>query len=202
MAVGDFRLRVSVRVRVRVTLRLAVYRQSVRLGAEPLETQSQIFFSQLHTCDHSPYIRATFSLTRGWVCHLQLLLALARAFIIGSESRGTRDHILLSQIRDFHFRRLQRLAGLRWMYSTTAPHRKNFAPLITSRHRPTETQLIYCCLRVCWGPHVINTQPVNWCAGCCVEKRLLSHCLFPGFCLATGLYVTVLSYKLITLDRV
>jgi hypothetical protein len=36
---------------------------------------------------------------RGWVCRLQLLLALASAVILGSESRGTRDHILLSQIR-------------------------------------------------------------------------------------------------------
>jgi hypothetical protein len=58
-------------------------------------------FSQLNTCDHSPYI--TSSLTRGWVCHLQFLLALASAFILGSESRGTRDHILLVQIRDFLF---------------------------------------------------------------------------------------------------
>jgi hypothetical protein len=37
---------------------------------------------------------------RGWVCRLQLLLVLASAVIFGSESRGTRDHILLSQIRD------------------------------------------------------------------------------------------------------
>jgi hypothetical protein len=36
---------------------------------------------------------------------------LARAVILGSESRGTRDHILLSQIRDFPFHRLLRLAG-------------------------------------------------------------------------------------------
>jgi hypothetical protein len=39
------------------------------------------------------------------VCRLQLLLVLASAVILGSESRGsesrgTRDHILLSQIRD------------------------------------------------------------------------------------------------------
>jgi hypothetical protein len=34
----------------------------------------------------------------GWC--LQLLLALASAVILGSESRGTHDHILLSQIRD------------------------------------------------------------------------------------------------------
>jgi hypothetical protein len=34
----------------------------------------------------------------------------------------TRGHILLSQIRDFPFRRLLRLAGLRWRYSTPPPH--------------------------------------------------------------------------------
>jgi hypothetical protein len=41
---------------------------------------------------------------------------------LGSEARGTRDHISLSQIRDFFFRRLLRLAGLRWRYSTPPPH--------------------------------------------------------------------------------
>jgi hypothetical protein len=40
------------------------------------------------------------SLTREWVCRLQLLLILASAVILVSESRGTRDHILLSKIRD------------------------------------------------------------------------------------------------------
>jgi hypothetical protein len=53
---------------------------------------------------------------------LQLLLTLASAVIFGSESHGTRDHILLSQIRDFPFRRLLRLAGLRWRYLTPPPH--------------------------------------------------------------------------------
>jgi hypothetical protein len=42
------------------------------------------------------------SLTRGRVCHLQLLLALASTVILGSESRGIHDHILLSHIRDSH----------------------------------------------------------------------------------------------------
>jgi hypothetical protein len=37
---------------------------------------------------------------RGWVCRLQLLLVLTSRVILRSESRGTRDHILLSQIRD------------------------------------------------------------------------------------------------------
>jgi hypothetical protein len=40
------------------------------------------------------------SLTRERVCRLQLLLILASAIIIRSKSRGIRDHILLSQIRD------------------------------------------------------------------------------------------------------
>jgi hypothetical protein len=61
-------------------------------------------------------------LTRGRVCCLQLLLVLASTVILGSESRGTHDHILLSQIRDSLFRRLLQLAGLRWRYSTPPPH--------------------------------------------------------------------------------
>jgi hypothetical protein len=65
----------------------------------------------------------TPSLTRGRVCFLQLLLALASAVNFGSESRRTCGHILLSQTRDFPFRRLLRLAGLRWMYSNPASTR-------------------------------------------------------------------------------
>jgi hypothetical protein len=38
------------------------------------------------------------------LCRLQLPLALASAVILGPEFRGTRDYILLSQIRDFPFR--------------------------------------------------------------------------------------------------
>jgi hypothetical protein len=82
--ISRMNVEVRARVRVRVTIRLAIYRQSVRLGAEPLETHDQIFFSQLNTCGHSPYL--TFSPTRGWICHLQLLLAFASAFILGSTS--------------------------------------------------------------------------------------------------------------------
>jgi hypothetical protein len=54
--------------------------------------------------------------------HLQLPLALASTVILGSEFRGTLDHILLSQIRDFPFCRLLQLAGLLWKYSTPPPH--------------------------------------------------------------------------------
>jgi hypothetical protein len=64
----------------------------------------------------------TLSVTRGRVCRLQLVLVLASAVILGSESRGTCDYILLSQIRDVNFRRLLRVAGLRWRYPTPPPH--------------------------------------------------------------------------------
>jgi hypothetical protein len=38
------------------------------------------------------------SLTRGRICLLYMMLALARAFFLEFESHGTCDHILLSQI--------------------------------------------------------------------------------------------------------
>jgi hypothetical protein len=59
---------------------------------------SRPVFFQLNIWFHSPYI--TSILTIGWVCRLQLLLVLASAVIFRSESRGTHDHILSSQIRD------------------------------------------------------------------------------------------------------
>jgi hypothetical protein len=111
----------------------------------PLRTTTHIFF-QLNTVYCSPYV--TSSLTRGWVCRLQLQLALARAVILGSESLGIHDHILLSQTRDsktwrarspylyppgtgwpiippgtgFPFHHLLRLVGLWWRYSNPPPH--------------------------------------------------------------------------------
>jgi hypothetical protein len=68
------------------------------------------------------YWCGALSLTRGRICRLQLLLALASTVVLGSESRGIRDYVLLSQIRYFPFRHLLRLAGLRWRYSTPPPH--------------------------------------------------------------------------------
>jgi hypothetical protein len=88
----------------------------------PSGAYDQIFitFKQLRV-----WYCGALSLTRGRVCGLQLLLALASAVILGSEFRGICDHILLSQIRDFPFRRLLRLTGLRWRYSTRPPHGMN-----------------------------------------------------------------------------
>jgi hypothetical protein len=61
------------------------------------------------------------SLMRGRIWHLQLMLALASPVILGSEFRGTREHILLSQIRNFPFlhRTIRRATG---RYLTPPPH--------------------------------------------------------------------------------
>jgi hypothetical protein len=57
----------------------------------PSETQDQIFVTvrQLRVC-----WCGALSLTRGRVCRLQLLMALASAVILGSDSPRTRDHIV------------------------------------------------------------------------------------------------------------
>jgi hypothetical protein len=79
----------------------------------PSGAYDQIFITlwQLRFCCGAP------SLTRGRVRLLYMLLALASAVLLVSKA-----HILLSQIWDFPFRRLLRLAGSRWRYSTPPPH--------------------------------------------------------------------------------
>jgi hypothetical protein len=67
-------------------------------GAKALEHTTREFIFQLNPCDHGPYV--IHSLTRGWVCHLQLLVALASTVILRSKSHETYDQILLSQIWD------------------------------------------------------------------------------------------------------
>jgi hypothetical protein len=72
----------------------------------PSGAYDQIFITvrQLQVC-----WCGAISPTRGGVCRLQLLLALTNAVILGSESRVSRDHILLPQIRVFPFCHLLRL---------------------------------------------------------------------------------------------
>jgi hypothetical protein len=107
---------------------------------------NEVFFTQLRVC----YFVAPF-LTRGRVCNLLLLLVLASTVPLGSESRWTQDHNSLSQFlrflqpggsgpriyipqvqgipdippgTEFPFRRLIRLAGLRWRNSLPPPDGK------------------------------------------------------------------------------
>jgi hypothetical protein len=107
----------------------SVLEQSTHLG---LKTRSLLLVCQLRSCSCGAP-----SLTRGRVCLLYMLLALASATFLWAESLGTRDHILLSQLRDFPFRRLLRLAGSRWRYSIPPPHGElslNCQLLLASRY--------------------------------------------------------------------
>jgi hypothetical protein len=92
----------SFEVEIEVNLRPTVSRPVCLGVSRPSGTFDQFFFlleipsRQLHVC----YFVAP-SLRRGLVCNLlvQLLLGLARAVTLGSKSRRTHDHILLSHLR-------------------------------------------------------------------------------------------------------
>jgi hypothetical protein len=78
-------------------LRLTINRQ-VCLGHKPLSgVQDRIFLIVRHL---RFFLCGTLSMTRGRVCRLQVLLAVANAVILGSESCGIHSHVILSQIRD------------------------------------------------------------------------------------------------------
>jgi hypothetical protein len=70
--------------------------QSVSLGVEP---HLGLMFRYLLLFDNYGLVLVGApSLTRGRVCLLYVLLALASAVFLGSEYLGARAHILLSQI--------------------------------------------------------------------------------------------------------
>jgi hypothetical protein len=112
----------------------------------PSGAQDQIFVTvrQLRVC-----LCGALSLTRGRVCRLQLLLVFASEVILGSESRpyftvsdsklpqpgGPSPRIYVPQEQGgpvmtpgtgFPFRRLLRLAGLRWRHSTPPPSEDDY----------------------------------------------------------------------------
>jgi hypothetical protein len=120
-----------------------------------------------------------------------MLLALASVVFLGSETLWTRNHILQSQIWDFPFRRLLRLAGSRWRYSTPPPHRVNLnwttLNLISSRNGPTENTsrdhylLLWCDVTV--HMQAAQTQRKHC---CCIVGRVCCR-----YCLAMDLHVTI-----------
>jgi hypothetical protein len=181
----------SERLTVEVTLRLTVS-QSVSLGVEPhlgLMTRYILLFDNYGLC-----FCGAPSLTRGRVCLLYMLLALASAVFLESESLGTRDHILLYQISDFPFRRLLRLAGSRCRYSTPPSHGShslgmNYVILWPGADRKQNTHLkcssVVICVSVAMGMLVYQTvvqqRSIPQCHGNVFSEALPSRWSYFGF---------------------
>jgi hypothetical protein len=135
-----------------------------------------------------------------------MLLALASVVFLRSESLVTRDHILLSQIWNFPFRRLLRLAGSRWRHSTPLPYGCTtdlilFCTYIISRR--AYTKHIRC-------PAICEPHRKHLFLYCCIYSALHSNgnypivavvfvavlmCL-PSRYLATALHVTIRFHQL------
>jgi hypothetical protein len=86
-----------------------------------------IFFSQLNTCGHSSYV--TSSLKRGVPRVLWPHFTVSDSRLPQPGGPDPRSYIpqeqggpIIPPGTGFHFRRLLRLVGLRWRYSTPPPH--------------------------------------------------------------------------------
>jgi hypothetical protein len=131
-------------------MRLSVS-HSVSLGVEPNQLFITVWQLRSNFCGAS-------SLTGGRLCLLSMLLVLASADFLGSGSLGTHDHILLSQIWDFCFRRLLRFAGSRRRYSNPSPHGllKTVSQSKSRSHIATDGQSV--CQSSCRAPFGAHYQ--------------------------------------------
>jgi hypothetical protein len=90
-----------------------------------------------------------------------------------------------SQIWEFPFCHLLRLAGLRWRYSTPPPHgidvnsHSHILSYLLGTDHTQKTQL-YCCVaqKTQKTSHLINISPVHWLTDCCLatSHKYLSYC--------------------------
>jgi hypothetical protein len=69
----------EVKFKAKVTLRLAVYRHSLRLGIKPLETHDQRLFFQLNFCCNGLYV--TSSMTKRWAYLLWICFTFRQVYI-------------------------------------------------------------------------------------------------------------------------
>jgi hypothetical protein len=139
-----------------------------------LTTSNSLF--QLNTCGYSPYVAS--SLTRGWVCCLQLLLVLPSAVILMTfyclrfETPTTwkvRSPIYIPKEQGgpvitpptgFPFRCLLRLAGLRRRYSTPPPHGIEERSIL-----PYHYILRICC----FTDRIEKPRPIVFCCFLCIR---------------------------------
>jgi hypothetical protein len=160
----------------------------------PSGAHDQIFitFWQLRFCFYG-----VPSLTRWRVCLLYTLLALGSAVLLGSQSLCSRDHILLSHVWDFPFRRLLRRAGWQWRYSIPPPYGclLNSSQMNTSLYslctdHAENTDSLSLGKRVC--SFVAIVACVFIAKGVFLASRCLAVNLYSGFTIpAFGRHVTV-----------
>jgi hypothetical protein len=120
------------RERERVTLRMAAYNQSVRLGVKPFKTDGQYTFFGLNTCvrsPHGPHVTSSLAAGSRQHSHSQVRVPVSDSRLPQPGGPGPRIYIpqvlggpVILPGTGFPFRRLLRLAGLRWRYSTPPPH--------------------------------------------------------------------------------
>jgi hypothetical protein len=119
-----------------------------------------------------------------------IVAGLARAVILGYEFRGTLDHILLFQIRNFPFRRLLRLA------ITLATNRLSLYNLGSD---PMKNIVLSCRLLLCYlAMSCITVHREHSCYFCVFARTcILSCCLAMSICLT--IYINVLIYSIVPL---